>query len=636
MTIARGENLFGKYGWYPDCHSYSDDENKPVLAGMNISSTATMADSHHDTTFNDYSQNITMSEEEFSGLAATTSSILQQLASENFVPEVFETTEQVEKNLGMDSEPDMLTHDPSTRDNPAPGPWDIDMSALTELSSSSIGTESFPSDQQNIDKRPFMSLTPFSAFSAHLRAVATTQSHHPSKGSSSQDEHSPEKPSRALADLLGILGCPPPAPPPLGPNFRTGGGRYPRDVELKVPAIARLAGIVYSERLGDIAEEIAFTHLSTQIAQSTTAVGKGLQKDVVSRTPASQAPKQSSRKQALNTTLTQNRAQETPIRGPLEAITQQSLAPELQEQVRCALRAMEHVKQSSREADYEYTYRRVIGDILMAAFRHIGVHDFYIRHGSSAAGVSVVEGQGLPGSRAIPDLESVLKQTVLNAIEIKTEQSLMADLCFTLLDVAHGEDAYLAEQLEKEPNFVSRFIWPGSSTQFLTSETALIVQVWTAMVMKGLCIMEATCGGSTSFFVWRRSLRSKVLYISRPYVRADTSSCASLTRFAFTYLAIKGLLEDLGEKIGLENDPPRHTSGRQHTPGVDTSTTWMQYRNSNRNDPPKLVSPPRGRLEFRDRVKGYRRRMANEGVGDRVLVIGQRGRPRNQPVLYAD
>ncbi|TBU21102.1 hypothetical protein BD311DRAFT_743804 [Dichomitus squalens] len=318
---------------------------------------------------------------------------------------------------------------------------------------------------------------PLALIEAYCHAASNSQLH--GHGSSNQSRHSDNHLNKTSTTLLSILGRTPPSPPPLNPHFRTGGGRYPRAVELRVLFNVRLTGIVYLEDLGDSAEAITFRHLieEARILRATAAGGS----EPHSRGGARVRP-----------VPRDDRAQEIPIEEALGIVNQCSLAPELQEKVDCAFSAMDHVKNSSREADYEYTYRCAIGDNLMATFKHIGLDGFYIRHGSSAGGVPMTEGQGVPGSRAILDLEFVLEKTVLNAIEIKTEHSLQANFCLTLLNVAYEEDAYLAEQMRTRPGFVSRFVWPESSTQMLSTETAIIVQIWTAMVMKGLCLMEVT------------------------------------------------------------------------------------------------------------------------------------------------
>ena len=51
-------------------------------------------------------------------------------------------------------------------------------------------------------------------------------------------------------------------------------------------------------------------------------------------------------------------------------------------------------------------------------------------------------------------------ETILAAVEIKTEHLLRPDLCFTLLRISPEDKASLAEQLKEQPGFVNRFLWP--------------------------------------------------------------------------------------------------------------------------------------------------------------------------------
>ncbi|TRM65320.1 hypothetical protein BD626DRAFT_628526 [Schizophyllum amplum] len=435
-----------------------------------------------------------------------------------------------------------------------------------------------PTTAAALDHTPLPSLTPFDPVAALLRLVAEDR----------------QQKGGAPVTIMDAATLTTPSPAPFVKGFTPKKSRPAREAELKLPASARLDTLVPCENLGDIMEEIAFTNI---LSRARGAVGK--------------------------TGLTRDRLIQRAFEGILE-MDDWKLNDDDLHTLKSALHALDDVLQSSREADIEYHYRRVHGEILKICLKRADPDSkHYMRSGSSSSHDN--NNVRIPGNPQItPDLEDVYGQDnqIKCATEIKTKLSLLNDFMLRLLRLRVKLDDLqdleaLEEQLLRCPGFAHKFFWPPEGIS-MRAEDTMIVQVYTAMYYKRLMVYELSSSDRSVFF-FKPSLDSTTLYVSRVYNTVDSAidngsetvdavDCkANLTRFAMRYIA--GHEELYEELLGSVPEPQKKHWAASLYPGplfgVDTSTNWTHGKSFYVDDAPEdpLVMRRSARIESLRKLK---------------------------------
>ncbi|KAL1742996.1 hypothetical protein HDZ31DRAFT_41960 [Schizophyllum fasciatum] len=372
-----------------------------------------------------------------------------------------------------------------------------------------------------------------------------------------------------VVSIMGAVSVDTPCPPGYPDSYRTGSQRRARQIELRIPNNRRLDTLVVYEPLGDLFDEVAYKHL---LLPDEPAGDSALTEETL--------------RAALNGSL---------AKGGGNPITEDGCRRIWSAQV-----SMRRLLQFAREADAEFFYRRVPGEILTEALNCLpGVH-YFMRSGSSSL-YQAEAGDSRPAVHAIPDIDDVYVKTDFQdpgddllepsissaahstSVEIKTK-SLRSTLTTKVLRIQHNDLdglATLMEQRQLCPGFGYRYIWPDS-TVYIGVEDQLIVQIYTSMFFKEQRLAELSNGYSSVFF-YRPSLESTTLYMSRMYTTPGTKGdqaldgLTNITRFALRYIAIYDeLLERLDALV-----PPAMTkhwktmaSSRQALVGVDRRSSW--------------------------------------------------------------